>query len=138
MSTSTLLADAVALGARRIYVLATQNPGDRGLPRPPRAALAAVVHAVTVLTNARCSLMAGLVSDRHPIQAIRRPAPEILARSRYRAKRPSGRADPAMPVWALHRNDFPVATRPRTWGWVTSRCPANHRNRVAAVHLDGR
>jgi len=44
---------AVALGARRIYVLPTQNPGDRGLPRPPRAALAAAVHAVTVLTNAR-------------------------------------------------------------------------------------
>src|SRR6266404_1097644 len=32
---------AVALGARRIYVLPTQNPGDRGLPRPSRAALAA-------------------------------------------------------------------------------------------------
>ena len=44
---------AVALGARRIYVLPTQNPGDRGLPCPPRAALAAAVHAVTVLTNAR-------------------------------------------------------------------------------------
>ena len=44
---------AVALGARRIYVLPTANPGDRGLPRPPRAALAVVVHAVTVLTNAR-------------------------------------------------------------------------------------
>jgi hypothetical protein len=38
--------------ARRIYVLLTQNPGDRGLPRPPRAALAAAVHAVIVLTNA--------------------------------------------------------------------------------------
>src|SRR6266571_2504527 len=44
---------AAALGARRIYVLPTQNPGDRGLPRPPRAALAAAVHAITVLTNAR-------------------------------------------------------------------------------------
>src|SRR5260370_25255446 len=44
---------AVALGARRIYVLPTANPGDRGLPRPPRAAVAAAVHAVTLLTNAR-------------------------------------------------------------------------------------
>lgn len=34
-------------------MLPTQNPGDRGLPRPPRAALAAAVDAVTVLTNAR-------------------------------------------------------------------------------------
>jgi NTE family protein len=50
---NTPLSHAVALGARRIYVLPTQNPGDRGLPRPPRAALAAAVHAVTVLTNAR-------------------------------------------------------------------------------------
>ena len=50
---TTPVAHAVALGARRIYVLPTQDPGDRGLPRPPRAALAAVVHAVTVLTNAR-------------------------------------------------------------------------------------
>jgi hypothetical protein len=47
------LSHAVSLGARRIYVLPTQNPGDRGLPRPPRGALAAAVHAVTVLTNIR-------------------------------------------------------------------------------------
>jgi hypothetical protein len=50
---NTPVSHAVALGARRIYVLPTQNPGDPGLPRPPRAALAAAVHAVTVLTNAR-------------------------------------------------------------------------------------
>src|SRR6266851_1825735 len=50
---NTPVSHAVALGAQRIYVLPTANPGDRGLPRPPRAALAAAVHAVTVLTNAR-------------------------------------------------------------------------------------
>ena len=50
---NTPVSHAVALGARRIYVLPTQNPGDRGLPRPPRAAPAAAVHAITVLTNAR-------------------------------------------------------------------------------------
>jgi NTE family protein len=50
---NTPVSHAVALGARRIYVLPTCNPGDRGLPRPPRAAPAAAVHAVTVLTNAR-------------------------------------------------------------------------------------
>jgi predicted acylesterase/phospholipase RssA len=33
---NTPVSHAVALGARRIYVLPTQNPGDRGLPRPPR------------------------------------------------------------------------------------------------------
>ena len=50
---NTPVSHAVALGARRIYVLPTQNPGDRGLPRPPRAALATAVHAITLLTNAR-------------------------------------------------------------------------------------
>jgi NTE family protein len=50
---NTPVSHAVALGARRIYVLPTQNPGDRGLPRPPRAAPAAAAHAITVLTNTR-------------------------------------------------------------------------------------
>src|SRR5215470_5834279 len=50
---NTPVSHAVALGARRIYVLPTANPGDRGLPEPPRAALAAAVHAITLLTNAR-------------------------------------------------------------------------------------
>src|SRR6516162_2081702 len=50
---NTPISHAVALSAQRIYVLPTQNPGDRGLPHPPRAALAAAVHAVTLLTNAR-------------------------------------------------------------------------------------
>src|SRR6266702_6266704 len=50
---NTPVSHAVALGARRIYVLPTQSPGDRSLPRPPRAAVAAAVHAITLLTNAR-------------------------------------------------------------------------------------
>jgi hypothetical protein len=50
---NTPISHAVALGARRIYVLPTANPGEIGLPRPPRAAVAAAVHAITVLTNAR-------------------------------------------------------------------------------------
>ncbi len=50
---NTPVSHALALGAQRIYVLPTQDPGDRGLPRPPRSALAAAVHAVTLLTNAR-------------------------------------------------------------------------------------
>jgi predicted acylesterase/phospholipase RssA len=50
---NTPVSHAAAPGARRIYVQPTANPGDRGLPHPPRAALVAAVHAVTVLTNAR-------------------------------------------------------------------------------------
>jgi NTE family protein len=69
---NTPLSHAVALGARRIYVLPTQNPGDRGLPRPPRGALAAAVHAVTVLTNAR--LQDDLACHASPAELIVLPA----------------------------------------------------------------
>ncbi len=69
---NTPVSHAVALGARRIYVLPTQNPGDRGLPRPPRGALAAAVHAVTVLTNAR--LPDDLASHVSPAELIVLPA----------------------------------------------------------------
>jgi len=50
---NTPVSHAVALGAQRIYVLPTQNPGDRGLPRAPHGALAAAVHSVNLLANAR-------------------------------------------------------------------------------------
>jgi NTE family protein len=50
---NTPVSHAVALGAKRIYVLPTQDPGDRGLPRPHRGALAAALHAVDLLTEAR-------------------------------------------------------------------------------------
>ena len=69
---NTPLSHAVALGARRIYVLPTQNPGDGGLPRPPRGALAAAVHAVTVLTNAR--LQDDLACHASPAELIVLPA----------------------------------------------------------------
>jgi NTE family protein len=69
---NTPVSQAVALGARRIYVLPTQNPGDGGLPRPPRGALAAAVHAVTVLANAR--LQDDLACHTSPAELIVLPA----------------------------------------------------------------
>src|SRR6266566_3124626 len=69
---NTPVSHAVALGARRIYVLPTCNPGDRGLPRPPRAAPAAAVHAITVLTNAR--LHGDLARYAHSAELIMLPA----------------------------------------------------------------
>ena len=69
---NTPVSHAVALGARRIYVLPTQDPGDGGLPRPPRGALAAAVHAVTVLTNAR--LQDDLACHTSPAELIVLPA----------------------------------------------------------------
>ena len=72
IANNTPLSHALALGARRIYVLPTQNPGDGGLPRPPRGALAAAVHAVTVLTNAR--LQDDLANHASPAELIVLPA----------------------------------------------------------------
>jgi NTE family protein len=43
---------AVELGAERIYVLPTQN-GSRALPAPPKGALDAAVHGLTLLIGAR-------------------------------------------------------------------------------------
>jgi NTE family protein len=53
IANNTPISHAVALGAERIYVLPTEDPADRALPKPPRGALAAAVHAITLLTNAR-------------------------------------------------------------------------------------
>lgn len=49
---NTPLSHAVELGARRIYVLETYDPTRRGLPRAPHGALAAAVHAFTLLVAA--------------------------------------------------------------------------------------
>ncbi len=69
---NTPVSHAVALGARRIYVLPTQSPGDRSLPGPPRGALAAAVHSVNVLTNNR--LQADLARNAHSAELIVLPA----------------------------------------------------------------
>jgi NTE family protein len=50
---NTPISHAVALGARRIFVLPTQDLSDRGLGRPPLGALEAAVHAFSVLADAR-------------------------------------------------------------------------------------
>jgi NTE family protein len=50
---NTPISHAVELGAERIYVLPTLDPSDRALPRAPRGALDAAVHAFTLLADAR-------------------------------------------------------------------------------------
>jgi predicted acylesterase/phospholipase RssA len=50
---STPISHAAALGAERVYVLATDDAWERGLSQPPRAALDAAVHAFRLLSNAR-------------------------------------------------------------------------------------
>jgi NTE family protein len=50
---NTPISHAVELGATRIYVLSTDDVEARGLLRPPRGALDAVVHAFTLLLHTR-------------------------------------------------------------------------------------
>jgi NTE family protein len=50
---NTPISHAVELGAERIYVLPTDDPGARSLPVGPRGALDAAVHAFTLLVGAR-------------------------------------------------------------------------------------
>jgi NTE family protein len=50
---NTPISHAVELGAERIYVLPTEGPLARALPVAPRGALAAAVHAYTLLVGAR-------------------------------------------------------------------------------------
>jgi NTE family protein len=53
VSNNTPISHAIELGAERIYVLPTENPGVRALPRPPRGAPDAAVNALTQLFGAR-------------------------------------------------------------------------------------
>jgi len=53
VTNNTPVSHAIELGAERIYVLPTENPGIRALPRPPRGAPDAAVNALTRLFGAR-------------------------------------------------------------------------------------
>jgi NTE family protein len=68
---NTPISHAVELGAERIYVLPTQY-GPRALPVPPRGALDAAIHALTLLVGAR--LEADLVRFADAAELIVLPA----------------------------------------------------------------
>jgi NTE family protein len=53
MANNTPVSHAIQLGAERIYVLPAGNPGAPARSRPPRSALDAAVHALTLLIGAR-------------------------------------------------------------------------------------
>jgi NTE family protein len=67
------ISHAVELGARRIFLLPTQDLSDRGRSRPPRGALESAVHAFVLLANAR--LEADLARYRCDAELIVLPAP---------------------------------------------------------------
>jgi NTE family protein len=65
---NTPISHAVALGAERIYVLATDDAARLGLEQPPRGALDAAVHAFRLLSNAR--LQADLERYRSELELV--------------------------------------------------------------------
>jgi len=53
VANNTPISHAIQLGAERIYVLPTGDPGAASLPRPPCGALDAAVHGLTMLAGTR-------------------------------------------------------------------------------------
>jgi NTE family protein len=69
---NTPISHAVELGAERVYVLPTQN-GSRALPVPPRGALDAAIHGITLLIASQ--LRADIARYAGKVELIVLPAP---------------------------------------------------------------
>jgi len=72
---NTPISHAVELGAERIYVLPTGDPTDRGLPRAPKGAVDAAIHAFTLLVGSR--LQADLARYAKAAELIVLPAANV-------------------------------------------------------------
>jgi NTE family protein len=69
---NTPISHAVELGAERVYVLPTHD-GSRALPRPPRGALDAAIHGITLLIDSQ--LRADIARYSSRVELIVLPAP---------------------------------------------------------------
>jgi NTE family protein len=69
---NTPISHAVELGAERVYVLPTHN-GSRALPEPPRGALDAAIHGITLLIASQ--LRADIARYSGKVELIVLPAP---------------------------------------------------------------
>jgi NTE family protein len=73
VSNNTPIADAIELGAERVYVLPTGNACD--LPDPPRGALGMVLHAMSLLIMRRLLVEIELLADRAELIVLPPPCP---------------------------------------------------------------
>ena len=73
VSNNTPIADAIELGAERIYVLPTGNACDLG--QPPRGALGMFLHAMSLLIMRRLLIEVELLSDRAELIVLPPPCP---------------------------------------------------------------
>jgi NTE family protein len=77
VSNNTPIADAIELGAERVYVLPTGNACD--LDEPPRGAVATVLHATTLLVMRRLLVEVELLRDRAELVVLPPPCPLAVA-----------------------------------------------------------
>jgi NTE family protein len=71
------IVDAIELGAERIYVLPTGNACD--LPEPPRGAVAALLHAMSLLVMRRLLVEVEMLRDRAELIVLPPPCPLTIA-----------------------------------------------------------
>jgi NTE family protein len=77
VSNNTPIADAIELGAQRVYVLPTGNACD--LPEPPRGAIAMLLHAMTLLVMRRLLVEIEMLRDRAELIVLPPPCPLSVA-----------------------------------------------------------
>jgi NTE family protein len=71
------IADAIELGAERIYVLPTGNACD--LPEPPKGAVAMLLHAMSLLVMGRLLVEVEMLRDRAELIVLPPPCPLTIA-----------------------------------------------------------
>jgi NTE family protein len=73
VSNNAPIADAIELGAERVYVLPTGNACD--LPKAPRGAVAMLLHAMSLLVTRRLIVEVELLSERAELIVLPPPCP---------------------------------------------------------------
>ena len=77
VANNTPIADAIELGAERIYVLPTGNACD--LPEPPRGAVAMLLHAMSLLVMRRLLVDVEMLRGRAELIVLPPPCPLTIA-----------------------------------------------------------
>ena len=76
VSNNAPIADAIELGAERIYVLPTGNACD--LPKPPRGAVAMLLHAMSLLVMRRLLVEVEALRDQAELIVLPPPCPHAI------------------------------------------------------------
>lgn len=122
VASNTPTSDAIELGARTVYVLATGHACD--LPRPPRGALAMAIHANTLLLSRRALIDVNRLAGRARLVVLPPPCPQSVPPADFRRTRKlidSGYTEAAT---VLDNPDVDHSTPP---SWLQRLAPHDHR-----------